>query len=147
MSKRKKNKSVQVSNNTKDENVLLIVNGFTRVSAPADFVAPAPADTLLAGFLDDEDHGVPYIQDFSYIGSMKDFNRGEPWHDDDSGGFGDSYGDYETKIIAGNTFNYPSIHGEAALKAGISYVSCGSDAVEDSIVDMKIYKSVDLILG
>lgn len=146
-SKRKKNKSVQVSNNTKDDNVLLIVNGFTRVSAPADFVAPAPADTLLAGFLDDEDHGVPYIQDFSYIGSMKDFNRGEPWHDDDSGGFGDSYGDYETKIIAGNTFNYPSIHGEAALKAGISYVSCGSDAVEDSIVDMKIYKSVDLILG
>ena len=78
---------------------------------------------------------------------MKEFRRGEPWHDDDSGGFGDSYGDYETKVIAGNTFNYPSVHGEAALKAGISFVSCGSDAVEDRIVDMKPYKSVDLILG
>ena len=145
--KRNKNKAAETANNFKNDNVLLIVNGFTRISAPADFVAPSPTDTVLAGFLDDEDHGVPYIQDFSYIGSMKEFRRGEPWHDDDSGGFGDSYGDYETKIIAGNTFNYPSIHGKSALKSGISFVSCGSDAVEDSIVDMKLYKSVDLILG
>ncbi len=146
-SKRNKKQTAETANDFKNDNVLLIVNGFTRISAPADFVAPVPADTVLAGFLDDEDHGVPYIQDFSYIGSMKEFRRGEPWHDDDSGGFGDSYGDYETKVIAGNTFNYPSTHGDAALKAGISFVSCGSDAVEDSIIDMKSYKSVDLILG
>lgn len=47
---------------------VLVVNGFDRISAPADFVAPAPADTLLAGFLDESDHGVPYIKDISYIG-------------------------------------------------------------------------------
>ena len=31
---------------------VLVVNGFDRISAPADFVAAPPADTLLAGFLD-----------------------------------------------------------------------------------------------
>ena len=78
---------------------------------------------------------------------MKNFYRGEPWHDDDSGGFGDSYGDYETKLIAGNTFNYPSVHGKATLAAGMSFVSCSSEAVEDSIVSLQSYKAVDLILG
>ena len=131
----------------KNDNVLLIVNGFTRISAPDDFVAPAPADTALAGFLNEQDHGVPYIQDFSYIGDMKNFNRSEPWHDDDSGGFGDSYGDYETQVIAGNTFNYPSIHGKSALNAGYSFTSCSSSAVEDSIVSLNSYSAVDLILG
>lgn len=130
-----------------NDNVLLIVNGFTRLSAPADFVAPAPADTALAGFLCDVDHGVPYMQDFSYTGSMKNFNRSEPWHDDDSGGFGDSYGDYEDKVFAGNTFNYPALHGEAALKAGVSFVSCGSDAVADATASLTPYKAIDLILG
>jgi hypothetical protein len=132
--------------NTK-QNAVLVVNNFTRVSAPTDFTAPAPADTALAGFLCEEDHGVPYIKDFSYIGDMKNFNRSEPWHDDDSGGFGDSYGNYENKLIAGNTFDFPACHGEAILAAGMSFVSCSADAIADSIVDMAHYPAVDLILG
>lgn len=147
ISKKKKNQQPEPASNLKDDDVLLIVNGFTRVSAPLDFVAPAPADTALAGFLNDEDHGVPYMTDFSYIGSMKNYHRGEPWRDDDSGGFGDSYGDYETTLIAGNTFNFPSVHGAAALKSGISFVSCSSNAVEEGIVSLDNYKAVDLILG
>lgn len=43
--------------------------------------------------------------------------------DDDASGFGDSYGNYETQVIAGNTFDYPAIHGAAILKAGYSFVS------------------------
>ena len=62
---------------------VLVINGFDRISAPADFVAPAPADTLLAGFLDDLDHGVPYIKDISYIGKMKEFRRSNPLDGDD----------------------------------------------------------------
>lgn len=31
-----------------EKGTVLIVNGFDRISAPADFVAPAPGDTLLA---------------------------------------------------------------------------------------------------
>ena len=126
---------------------VLVVNGFDRISAPADFVAPAPGDKEFAGFLDDQDHGVPYIQDISYIGKMREFRRAIPWMDDDASGFGDSYGDYETKVIAGNTFDYPSVHGAAILKAGYSFVSCSDEAVEDGAVSLNDYTTVDLILG
>ena len=40
-----------------EKGTVLVVNGFSRVSGPADFTADA--DTL-AGFLDELDHGVPY---------------------------------------------------------------------------------------
>lgn len=133
---------------------VLVINGFNRISAPADFKAPPPADTLLAGFLDELDHGVPYIKDISYIGKMKEFRRSIPWRDDDASGFGDSYGNYETQVIAGNTFDYPAVHGAAILKAGYSFVSCGLSPDPSpagrggvSAVDMKEYKYVDLILG
>ena len=126
---------------------VLVINGFDRISAPADFVAPAPADTLLAGFLDNVDHGVPYVKDISYTGKMKEFRRVTPWMDDDASGFGDSYGNYETQVIAGNTFDYPAVHGEAILQAGYSFVSCSDEAVEDANVNMNDYAYVDLILG
>lgn len=130
-----------------NKGTVLVVNGFDRISAPADFVAPAPADTLLAGFLDKLDHGVPYVKDFSYIGSMKEFRRSIPWMDDDAAGFGDSYGDHEGEVIAGNTFDYPAVHGEAILKAGYSFVSCSDEVVEEGMTDLKEYRYVDLILG
>lgn len=105
-----------------EKGTVLVVNGFSRVSGPADFTADA--DTL-AGFLDELDHGVPYQTDISYIGPMKEFRRQIPWMDDDASGFGDSYGTHETMVIAGNSFDYPAVHGEAILKAGYSFVSCG----------------------
>lgn len=126
---------------------VLVVNGFDRISAPADFVAAPPADTLLAGFLDELDHGVPYIKDISYIGKMKEYRRSIPWMDDDASGFGDSYSNYETQVIAGNTFDYPALHGTAILKAGYSFVSCSDEAVEDGQITLNDYKYTDLILG
>ena len=126
---------------------VMVVNGFDRISAPADFVAPAPGDTQFAGFLDDLDHGVPYLKDISYIGKMKEFRRAIPWMDDDASGYGDSYADYETKVIAGNTFDYPAIHGAAILKAGYAFVSCSDEAVENGRVSLNDYQTVDLILG
>ena len=122
----------------------LIVNGFDRISAPADFVAPAPLDTLYAGFLDNEDHGVPYMVDISYVGSQKEFNRSLPWLDDDSGGFGDSHGNEETTVIAGNTFDYIALHGDAILKAGYSFESCSREHFNTLASDISF---VDLILG
>lgn len=122
----------------------LIVNGFDRISAPADFEAPAPLDTLYAGFLDSEDHGVPYMVDISYVGSQKEFNRSLPWLDDDSGGFGDSHGNEETTVIAGNTFDYISLHGDAILKAGYSFESCSRESFNTLASDISF---VDLILG
>lgn len=60
---------------------------------------------------------------------MKEYRRSIPWMDDDASGFGDSYGNYETQVIAGNTFDYPAIHGAAILKAGYSFVSCSNESL------------------
>ncbi|WP_321333653.1 xanthan lyase [uncultured Bacteroides sp.] len=123
---------------------VLVINGFDRVCAPADFVANSDS---IAGFLDPLDHGVPYKEDISYIGSMKEFRRTIPWMDDDASGFGDSYGNYETMVIAGNTFDYPAVHGSAILKAGYSFVSSSNEAIENNLISLNDYQTVDLILG
>lgn len=123
---------------------VLVINGFDRTSAPADFIAPVDS---IAGFLDQLDHGVPYKEDISYIGSMKEFRRNIPWMDDDASGFGDSYANYETTVIAGNMFDYPAIHGEAILKAGYSFVSSSNESIENNSIPMNDYAFVDLILG
>ncbi len=137
--------SVGKANNPKGE--VLVVNGFDRISAPADFVAPGEGSKDLAGFLDEYDHGVPYLNDISYIGSMKEYRRAIPWMDDDASGYGDSYADYETMVIAGNSFDYPSAHGKAIMKAGYSFVSCSDEAVENGKISLKNYQAVDWILG
>lgn len=125
---------------------ILIVNGFTRISAPDSY---ASHDTLYAGFTDHSDHGVPYIKDISYTGSQFEFRRKYNWSDDDAPGFGASHADWETRVIPGNTFDYPIIHGDAFASAGYSYVSCGVDAFSDpdSPVEPEGFFAVDLILG
>jgi hypothetical protein len=50
-------------------------------------------------------------------------------------------------VIAGNTFDYPFVHGEAIMKAGYSFTSCSDEAVENKTVTLNDYKTVDLILG
>lgn len=127
-----------------EKGVVLIVNGFDRVSAPESF---ATRDSTYAGFMDFRDSGVPYMQDISYIGAMHEFRRRIPWMDDDSAGFGASDGDYETKVVAGNTFDYPAVHGRSLAELGYSFVSASNEAVEDGSVDLSRYKAVDLILG
>lgn len=131
----------------KEKGSVLVVNGFDRISAPDSWVAPASGDTLYAGFLDSCDHGVPYLRDISYIGSQKEFRRQVPWMDDDASGFGDSYGDYETQVIAGNSFDYPALHGQAILQAGYRFASASRQAVEQGELPMEGYTAVDLILG
>ncbi len=126
----------------KEKGVILVINGFDRISGPADFVADS-----IAGFADRIDHGVPYIRDISYIGSMKEFRRSIPWMDDDAAGFGDSHSNCDTLVIAGNTFDYPSVHGASILKAGYSFVSCSNEAVASKQVCLNDYRLVDVILG
>lgn len=125
-----------------EKGTVLIVNGFDRISAPADFTGDS-----IAGFTDWIDHGVPYIHDISYVGPMKEFRRSTPWVDDDAAGFGDSHSNCDTLVIAGNTFDYPSIHGYSILKAGYSFVSCSNEAIESKQLSLSDYPIVDLILG
>jgi len=122
---------------------VLIVNGFDRLSAPYSF---ATKDSI-AGFVDFIDHGVPDKVEYNYIGSQYEFRRIIPWMDDDAAGFGASNANYETTVIAGNTFDYPALHGRSIAKAGYSFVSASRDAVTDGHVNMNDFKLVDLILG
>lgn len=122
---------------------VLIVNGFTRVSAPDSF---ASEDTLFAGFLDKSDHGVPYLRDISYIGSQFQFRRTIPWKDDDAPGFGASHADWEKAVLPGNTFDYPIVHGMCFAQEGYTYVTSSLDAFNAS-EGYEDYFAIDVILG
>ena len=124
-----------------DESPALIVNGFTRVCGPDTFDAGE-----IAGFNDMRDHGVPYIKDISFIGSQFEFRRNIPWMDDDAAGFGASRANYEDKVIAGNTFDYPYVHGAAIRNAGKGFISMSLEAYLDSATTY-IPPVLDLILG
>lgn len=115
---------------------VLIVNGFTRISAPGSF-----ANKSEAGFNTSDDFGVPYIKDFSFIGNQTEFRRSA------GDGFGKSNADYVTTVIAGNTFDFPYIHGLSIAATGKGFVSSSLGAVESGQVKLSNYKTVDLILG
>ncbi|MBD5309011.1 MAG: xanthan lyase [Bacteroides sp.] len=119
-----------------NEKPVLIVNGFTRVSAPAHFSKDG-----MAGFSSDSDFGVPYVRDISFIGFQTEFNRnaGEA--------FGRSNGNYASQVIAGNTFDFPYIHGQSIAAAGKGFISASVGAVEAGDINLSNYDVVDLILG
>ncbi len=120
---------------------VMIVNGFTRVSAPDWFDAGE-----IAGFYDTRDHGVPYLYDISYIGSQFEFRRDIPWMDDDAAGFGASRSDSEKEVVAGNTFDYVALHGQAIVTAGYGFISSSVQAFASSEIPAQA-QVVDLILG
>lgn len=128
---------------SQEKGTVMVINGFDRISAPDSF----EIDTLMAGFDTRKDFGVPYLYDISFIGEQYEFRRNIPWIDDDAPGFGASRADYETRIIAGNTFDYPYIHGRAITNAGYSFLSASDDAATDQLVALNDYRIVDLILG
>ena len=134
---------LSVCRKSEEKGTVLIVNGFERVSAPFSFVA---SDSI-AGFYGDEDNGVPYLSEHHFIGPMREFRRSIPWMDDDASGFGDSSAEYETTGIAGNSFDYPFLHGKGFAEAGYTFVSASASSVENGSVDLSNYKVVDWILG
>lgn len=122
---------------------VLVINGFDRLSAPASFVQ----NHTSAGFKNDDDPGVPYVSDYAFVGKQYEFMRSKQWVSDDDAGFGASYSNFETKLIAGNTFDYAYLHGKSIRAAGFSFVSCSDESVTSGDVDLKKYKVADLILG
>lgn len=121
---------------------ILVVNNFDRVSGPAFFDTPS-----YAGFDNSLDSGVPYIKDISYIGRMHENRRVLPWTDDDNPGFGASDQDYAGRSVAGNTFDFTIVHGEAIMKAGYPFYSCSNEAFcADSSFRAGAW-AVDLICG
>ena len=118
----------------------VIVNGFTRVSAPDTFDSGD-----VAGLYSHKDHGVPYVNDINFIGDQFEFRRDIPWSDDDAAGFGASRANYETKVIAGNTFDFVYTHGVALAEAGVGFVSSSASAYANS--NSFSAPNVDIIFG
>ncbi len=122
--------------------MVMVVNSFTRVSAPDWFDGQERA-----GFDDVKDHGVPYMQQINYLGSQHEFRRNLDWRDDDAPGFGACRSNHETEVIAGNTFDYPAVHGKSIMQAGYSFISCSVKAVEDDATLLSGCHMVDLVMG
>jgi hypothetical protein len=129
----------KVKNNKKP---VLIINGFYRVSEPAYIYGKK-----YAGFLNGIDPGVPYKYDISFTGRQNNFHPYEPWKSNDEPGWGASNADYEGKVIAGNSFDYPYLHGLSLKACGYSFVSSSAAAVSGGAEDLSKYNFVDLILG
>lgn len=133
-------------------NIVLVVNNFDRVAAPVW------ADTEeFAGFNGKVDSGVPYLCDYSYIGENYEFRRGREWVTDDDPGHGASWDDYAGRRLAGNSFDYPFVHGKALMGQGRCFCSMSRDAfctLEESgtapafdIVDLICGKQVSTLKG
>ena len=126
----------------KERGRVLIINGFDRLSAPA-----IVNNEQQAGFDMEEDPGVAYLSDISICGVQTGFDRSKGGKEG-KGCLGYSTGELEGIQIAGNTFDYPFIHGKAIQAAGsFSFVSCSDESVESGEVPLDAYNVVDLILG
>ncbi len=121
---------------------VLIVNGFDRICGPGMVNTPE-----YRGFLSDFDRGVPDRYDLGFTGGQYDLTWNSPFRTNDAPGHGASFADHEGKIIAGNKFDYPYVHGVSIKQCGYSFVSVSDEAVMDSMVDLSNYACVDLILG
>jgi hypothetical protein len=120
----------------------MIVNGFTRVCGPA-FIE---TDTF-AGVMSRLDAGVPDRLTLNVTGEQYDFNPASRWLTDDAPGHGASHADREGSVVAGNSFDFPYVHGAALRSAGVSFVSASKAAVMAGIIALDPYPIVDLILG
>ena len=121
---------------------VLIVNAFDRTSGPESFNTPTHQ-----GFAMHQDPGMPYLHTPAYCGAQIGFDKagiGKETTD----GLGYSGNELEGTLMAGNTFDYPFIHGKAIQAAGNhSFVSCSDEAIENGFVSMNEYPIVDLIMG
>ena len=120
---------------------VLIVNGFTRISA-----IPSYSTETEAGF-PDCDGGVPDRCDISYIGRQRNFNRAYYADEHQETALGGCDTDCESEIVAGNTFDYPALHGRSVVRSGYSFCSTSLGALLDGSCDPERYAVMDLILG
>ena len=118
---------------------VLIVNGFDRVSGPMR----VESDHIM-GFID---QGVAAYWDLGYTGMQWDYNPDSKFISNDAPGHGASYADYETRILAGNDFDYPFIHGKALRANSKGFVAMSDEAFMAMDSGSLDYSLIDLILG
>jgi len=119
-----------------------VVNAFDRLSAPAWFEGGE-----ISGFADFIDAGVADRLSIGYTGRQTDLVTASPFRTNDAPGHGASQAAWEARPIAGNTFDYPALHGRSIRAAGRSFCSCSGAALAAGQVDIRTFGLVDLILG
>ncbi len=126
-----------------DERVLkpiLVVNNFNKVSGPA-WVDKGG----YAGFDGSIDGGVAYLRDISYVGEVYEFDRSAEYVDNFYSGHGASFDDRAGLVVAGNSFDYPYVHGEILMNLGYPFFSMSRDAFIHSCDTLSF--ALDLICG
>ena len=126
----------------KNSQQVIIVNGFDRLAGPATV-----DEENYKGFINYYDAGVQDKIDFHFTGEQYDFDPNSKFITNDSPGHGSSFSNYETKIIAGNSFDYPYLHGLSIKNLDYTFVSSSDEAVENGYVNLSNYVLVNLILG
>jgi len=121
---------------------VLVINGFDRICAPA-WIDGAN----FSGFADFIDQGVPDRYTMNYAGPQLDYHPSSPYRTNDAPGHGASSAEFETQVIAGNTFDFVYAHGVSLANLGKSFVSCSDEAMMDEQVDITRFSICDLILG
>jgi hypothetical protein len=134
--------SVEANPRVVPAKTVLIVNGFTRVSAPGVI-----KEGDFRGFASFMDAGVPDKYDIGFVGEQVNFNVKEDWIENDNPGHGMSNGDFETVVLPGNTFDFAFVHGKAIRDAEYGFVTVSESAVEAGLVSAANYRLVNLILG
>ena len=120
---------------------VLIVNAFDRLSGPSQIIKKG-----YSGF-NRIDRGVGYMTNLGLTGDQWDFDPASPFRTNDAPGHGASYGDLETKIELGNTFDFTIRHGAAIAASGRGFDSASNEAVRDGLVVLLDYPFVDWLLG
>ncbi len=124
-----------------DKGTALIINGFQRLAAPET----VETDSTL-GFDILSDPGVQYIKSPILCGAQQIFSTSAIGLEEEIS-LGISDDRYDGRLLAGNSFDYPAVHGMALAHNGWSFVSCSRESVQDGKVSMNGYRLVDLILG
>ena len=127
---------------TDDRKPILIVNAFDRVSGPQAY-----DNGQQAGFITAHDEGVAYKNDLSFVGEQYDFNRKSSWKDDDASGFGSSHADQETRLVQGNSFDYPMVHGQSIRNNEFGFISMSDEAFVQKNWDRNSFSALDIIFG
>lgn len=131
--------SVGIPDGGNGKNVL-VVNNFTRVSAPVWVDLPS-----YGGFMYPLDAGVAWGEEISYAGEVYLFEKGIPWADDDNPGSGGCFTDNAGFKFAGNTFDFVSTHARSLMNAGYTVTSAAAGALEAA--DTSGVWALDIICG
>ena len=125
----------------KSKGTVLVINGFQRLSGP-ETIQTENAQ----GFDILSDPGVQYMYSPILSGAQQIFSL-DSIDSEEKVSLGISDETLNGTLLAGNTFDYPQIHGQSIAQAGWSFVSCSRESVQDGMINLNDYKVVDLILG